>query len=231
MGLGNEAVKDGVCDGGFGDVLVPFTDRKLGDDDGASPFVAVFEELEQEQFYRVGDGLETEVIEDQEAGFFEPVEPLDGGAFGLGDGDLFAKTVHVEVEGAQAHRAGVVAQRAGQMRLATAGCAGDEDVLSATNPGHIGEHSELVFGEVAGGRAVDILEGDGVAKFAQPEVEFHAPALPVLTFGIDEAGDEFVSLGLLVERGGQDGLVGVGHASELEVAEGGKGSCSHKIKY
>jgi hypothetical protein len=28
---------------------------------------------------------------------------------------------------------------------------------------------------------------------------------------------------VLVERGGQDGLVGIGHAAQLEVAEGGGG--------
>ena len=45
MGLGDEPVQDRVGDGGFGDVLVPFGDWKLGHDDGAGPFVTVFEEL------------------------------------------------------------------------------------------------------------------------------------------------------------------------------------------
>ena len=179
----------------------------------------------------MSDGLEAEVVQDQQTGFFDPVEPFDDGAFSLGDGDLLAEPVHVEVERALAHRAGVVAQRAGQMRLAAAGGAGDEDVLAATDPGHVREHGKLVFGQVSLGGAIDILKGDGVAKFAQPKVEFHASSLSVLAFGVDEAGDEFVGLGLLVERGGQDGLVGVGHAAEFEVAEGGKGSCGHKIKY
>jgi hypothetical protein len=46
MGLGDEPIQDSVSDGGIGDVLVPFTDRKLGYDDGAGAFVAVFKELE-----------------------------------------------------------------------------------------------------------------------------------------------------------------------------------------
>jgi hypothetical protein len=60
----------------------------------------------------------------------------------------------------------------------------------------------LVFGEVAICGTVDVLEGDGVAEFAQAEVRFHTAALSVLAFGVDEAGDEFVGLGVLVERGG-----------------------------
>lgn len=169
----------------------------------------------------MGDGLKTEVVEDEQGGFCDPVEPLDDAAFGLGDGDLLAESVHVEVERAQAHRAGVVAQRAGQVRLATAGGSGDEDVLATADPGDIAEHGELVFREVAISGAVDILKGDGEAKFAQSEVEFHAASLAVLAFGIDEAGDEFVGLRVLVERGGQDGLVGRSHATEFKVAKGG----------
>jgi hypothetical protein len=46
MGLRDEPIEDGIGDGGLGDVFVPFADRKLGHDDGASAFVAVFEELE-----------------------------------------------------------------------------------------------------------------------------------------------------------------------------------------
>jgi hypothetical protein len=45
MGLRNESVQDGISDGGLSDILVPFTDRKLRDDDGSGAFVAVFEEL------------------------------------------------------------------------------------------------------------------------------------------------------------------------------------------
>jgi len=176
----------------------------------------------------VGDGLKTEVVEDEQGGFCDPVEPLDDAAFGLGDGDLLAESVHVEVERAQAHRAGVVAQRAGQVRLATAGGSGDEDVLATADPGDIAEHGELVFREVAISGAVDILKGDGVAKFTQSEVQVHTTTLAVLAFSVDEAGDEFVGFGVLVERGGQDGLVGIGHAAQLEVAEGGKRSGSHK---
>jgi len=71
------------------------------------------------------DGLKAEVIEDDQRRFFEPVQPFDD----VGQGDLLAESVEVKVERAVAVGAGVIAQRAGQVRLSAAGCAGDEDVL------------------------------------------------------------------------------------------------------
>jgi hypothetical protein len=55
--------------------------------------------------------------------------------------------------------------------------------------------------------------------------------LTLLGFGFDEAGEQFLGLGMFVVGAGQDALVGGGHAAQLEVFEGGKGSVSHKIKY
>ena len=79
--------------------------------------------------------------------------------------------------------------KTGQVRLAAAGCAGDEDVFATVDPGDVGEDGELVFGQVTGRRAVDVLEGDGVAKFAQAEVHFHAPTLAVLALRFWGEGD------------------------------------------
>ena len=82
MGFADNAVQDGVGDGRFGDVLVPFSDRELADDDGAAAFVAVFEDLEQKELDGVGNGLKAKVVEDKQGSFSELVEPLDDGAVG-----------------------------------------------------------------------------------------------------------------------------------------------------
>jgi len=86
MGLRDEAIQDGIGHGGFVDVLMPFADGELAHDDGGGAFVAVFQDLEQQEFDGVGDGLEAEVVEDEQAGFFESVEPLDN--------DLRCGTLH-----------------------------------------------------------------------------------------------------------------------------------------
>lgn len=93
MSLWDQAVEDGIGDGGLDDVFVPFGDGDLGGDNGSCPFVTVFEDLEQQEFDGMADGLQTKVIEDKEFGFFDPVQPFDDGAFSLGQGDLLAEVI------------------------------------------------------------------------------------------------------------------------------------------
>ena len=71
MGLWNKAVEDSVGDGGLVDVLMPFGDGKLGDDDGAGAFVAILQQWQQEKLYGMSDGLKTEVIENEQPGLFK----------------------------------------------------------------------------------------------------------------------------------------------------------------
>lgn len=47
VGVMDEAIKDGVGEGGVPDSLVPVLDRQLAGDDGGAAAVAVFEDFEQ----------------------------------------------------------------------------------------------------------------------------------------------------------------------------------------
>ena len=47
MGVVNEAVEDGVSDGGIGDDLVPMLDRHLAGDDGRSALMAIVDDFEE----------------------------------------------------------------------------------------------------------------------------------------------------------------------------------------
>lgn len=112
----------------------------------------------------MADGLQTEVIEDEQRGLLESVEPLEDGAVSLGQGDLFVEAVEVEVARPTAVGAGVIAQRTGQVRLAATGGSGDEDVLAPVGPAEVGQQGELLGGQVAGRGGGDVLKGDGVAQ-------------------------------------------------------------------
>jgi len=68
----------------------------------------------------------------------------------------------------------------------------------------------------------------GVAKFVDPQVHFHAAMLSALGLGVNEAGQQFVTFGVLVVRQGEDTLVGIGYAAQLGVTKGGEGSYSSK---
>ena len=46
MGLGDDAIEDGIGNGGFGDVVMPLGHGELADDDGPGAIVVVFQDLE-----------------------------------------------------------------------------------------------------------------------------------------------------------------------------------------
>ncbi len=54
MGVMNQAVEDGVGDGGIADVLMPVFDGKLTGQDGRTGAVAVFDHFQEVSSLRVG---------------------------------------------------------------------------------------------------------------------------------------------------------------------------------
>lgn len=59
------------------EVFIPFCHGELRTDDGGTFFVAVFENLEQDEFDLLCNGLQSEVVEDNKLGFFERIKPFD----------------------------------------------------------------------------------------------------------------------------------------------------------
>ena len=59
-----EAVEDGVAEGGISDDVVPVFDGDLAGEQGAAPCVAVVEDLEQVVAALTGERSESPVVED-----------------------------------------------------------------------------------------------------------------------------------------------------------------------
>jgi hypothetical protein len=70
MGVVEDAVADGVGQGGGGEVVVPLGRRQLARDDSRAVAIAILEDLEQVPSLLVGDGREAPVVdqEDVDAG-------------------------------------------------------------------------------------------------------------------------------------------------------------------
>jgi len=64
MSVVDEAVEDGVGDGGIRDDLVPMVDRDLTGDDGRTTLMAVIDDLEEIAALLAGEWGETPVVED-----------------------------------------------------------------------------------------------------------------------------------------------------------------------
>ena len=74
VGVVDEAVEDGVGDGGIADDLVPVLDRHLAGDDGRAAFVAVVDDFQQIAALLAGERCETPIVEDQQ---LDPRERLE----------------------------------------------------------------------------------------------------------------------------------------------------------
>ena len=66
VGVVDEAVEDGVGEGGIADDLVPVFDRDLAGDDGGAAAVAILDDFEQVAALLGGQRIEPPIIEDEQ---------------------------------------------------------------------------------------------------------------------------------------------------------------------
>src|ERR1700693_4648072 len=66
MSVVDDAVEDGIGDGGIGDDFMPVLDRHLAGDDGRAALIAVVDDLEQVATLLAGKRCESPVVEDEE---------------------------------------------------------------------------------------------------------------------------------------------------------------------
>src|SRR5271154_1563904 len=74
VGVVDEAVEDGVGEGGVADDFAPLIDGNLAGDQCRSPAVAVFEDLEEVDALSLDEDLQAPVVEDQQV---DPGEALE----------------------------------------------------------------------------------------------------------------------------------------------------------
>ena len=66
MGIVHDAIKNGVCDGGFADHVMPLRDRQLGGDQRGFPAIALFEDLEEVKSLLIGQRMRAPIVENEE---------------------------------------------------------------------------------------------------------------------------------------------------------------------
>ena len=116
-----DAIADGVGQGGVGEVVVPLGRRQLARDDGRAVAVAVLEDLEQVAALLVGDGRQAPVVDEQDVDAGELAEQADVGAVGPGQREVVKEPRRPAVVGAEALAAGVGGEGTGDEALPGAG--------------------------------------------------------------------------------------------------------------
>ena len=79
----DEAVEDGIREGGVGNAEMPVSDRDLSGHQGGRAAIAVIEDLKQVPSLGAGQGVAEPVIEDKQPSAGQTAEQFGVGAIGL----------------------------------------------------------------------------------------------------------------------------------------------------
>jgi len=157
MGVVDQAVEDGVGDGGISDLFVPVIHRKLTGDDGGDMTVSLLDDLQEVSSFGIGHGSEPEIVNHQDVDPGDFVDDLSIASIAFGHSHLVEELGGPDVESAVSFPAGLVGQGASQEGFSHPGGAGDDDVMVALDPiaGDKAHHDGLI--DAPRGFVVDIL--------------------------------------------------------------------------
>src|SRR5215471_13576938 len=108
---------------------MPLRRRQLTRDDRRSGSISVLEDLEEIAPLLVLDRRHGPVVEDEDINAGETTKETDVGAVGASESEFVEETRGSTVDCTVALAAGLMRESAGQVRLARASRAGDEDVV------------------------------------------------------------------------------------------------------
>lgn len=153
---------------------------------------AVVNDLQQ-----IGPGLPVHgghapVVQQQDIGVLEGVEPARECAIGVPNAQLLVQAWHALIQGAVASPAGVLGQGASQPRLARAGGASDQHRVAAGDPlAKRQTHHRTAF-QATCGAAIEVFDGRlGVFEFGQFEQACAAPVLSAVDLTVYQQGQAF----------------------------------------
>ena len=214
-----ESVEDGVAEGGIADDVVPVLDGDLAGEQRAAAGVAVVEDLEEVVPSLSRERGEPPVVEDEEPGPGEPLDDLGIRSVAPGEGEFVEKAGDAVVARGDAGAAGLVAERARDVRLSRARGPADQHRLAVPDPLAGGEVQDEGAVETSRRLEVDVLDG---RVEVEPGMALEALVAALLAFcllAFEEQGEAVVE-GQLGDVG-HAGLLfeGLGHAREPEFVE------------
>ena len=143
MGIVNQAVQDGIGNGGVADMIMPVFHGELTGNEGGCITVTLLDEFEELSSFGVVQRGQPQVIEDKEVRFGEFLHETSITAIGPSERDLVEELGEAEVEGTKAFAAGLLSESTGEEGFSHTRRAGDQKILMAPDPvagGKIKEH-------------------------------------------------------------------------------------------
>ena len=159
----NDAVENGVGQGGNADQVVPAVHGNLAGDDDRALVVAILNDFEQVARLVGVERLRPPVVEDEQLDPGERAQEPSVTGRAMRDGEIGEEAGNAGVEDGDVLPAGLVSEGAGEPTLAEAGGAGDEDIAALADPAAGGELEEQRTVQATRILIVDVFDACAVA--------------------------------------------------------------------
>ena len=187
----DEAVQDGVSQGGIAYDVVPVFDWNLTGDDGRSSTVAIVEYFQKvAPFGRSEDG-QAPIIENEKLNASEGFEHASIAAVAASEGERLEEAWDALILNRAIVAACLVAQRASNPAFAKPGCPCNEQVLIEVDPiaaDESGKHSTV---DAAWRAQIDIFHACGLAQDGELKACCGTFGISFSGFAIDKESDAF----------------------------------------
>jgi hypothetical protein len=193
VGVVDEAVQDGVGDGGVADPVMPLGDGELTRNDRRGSAVSILHHFEEVMALGFGGSTHAEIIEDEEVRLGELGEELRIRSVGPGESDFVEEPRDTSIEDPQAATTGGLAKSRGEVALADSRRSRDQDVEVIADPLTGGELTKQSAINASRRRGVDVFDacaGDSKLRIFQSSRK--APVVASEVLGVDEHGEALV---------------------------------------
>ena len=154
----DEAIEDRIGDGCLFDVIVPSVDGQLSYYHCGRESVSVFHDFQEITSFGCAHGSEAEIVDDEDLGLRELFHDAWVRAIGPRDAEILEKPRKTDVEGRETHSTCLVREGAGEIGFTNAGRAGDDDIVSVSDPVAGGQAQDHGLIDASWGFEIDILD-------------------------------------------------------------------------
>jgi len=186
MGVVDQAVQDGIGQGGVPDLGVPFICWELSGHKGGTEAVTVFEDFQEVPALFFSQGGQTPIVQGDQIGFGEGGQELGIASVPFGELEVLEETVKAEITDRVALSTGFVGQGTGQEGFTASGGAGNENIVVLIHPVAGTQLGDQGFVQAARVAEVDILQGRWLSQPGLTETGFQPAIFPVGHFPIYE---------------------------------------------
>src|ERR1700682_3514482 len=185
----NEAVQDGVAEGGVSDNFVPMFDGDLAGNDGRGATVAIIKDLQKVAPFGRIENRKAPIIEDQELNAADGFEQSAISAVAASQGERLEQARNAMILDRTIIAAGLVAVGAGNPAFAEPGCPGDEQVLVSVDPVAADESGEDGAIDTTWCAPIEVFHACALAQRGELEAGPETFGVALGGFAIDQQSD------------------------------------------